>query len=66
MQFLMIGNLQPSSLETANIKQMIQEETAHAKKAYMEGSIRQIWLASCAFCASWISRAIWLSPRQAN
>lgn len=46
MQFLLIANLRPRALEggAADISQMIEEEKAHARKAYMEGSIRQMWL----------------------
>jgi len=49
MQFLMVGNLQPDALDSSrhpNIKRLLQEEQAHARKAYMDGSIRQIWLQS--------------------
>lgn len=49
MQFLMIGNLPPDALDSSrhpDIKRLLQEEQAHAKKSYMDGSIRQIWLQS--------------------
>ena len=49
MQFLMVGTLPPDALDSGrhpNIRQLLQEEQAHAKKSYMEGSIRQIWLQS--------------------
>jgi len=49
MQFLMVGNLQADALDSGrhpDIKRLLQEEQAHARKAYMDGSIRQIWLQS--------------------
>lgn len=49
MQFLMVGNLQPDALDSGrhpNINRLLQEEQAHARKAYMDSSIRQIWLQS--------------------
>lgn len=49
MQFLMIGNLPPDALDSArnpNMKHLLQEEQAHARKSYTDGSIRQIWLQS--------------------
>ena len=48
-QFLMVGNLQPDALnggQPPNIPHLLQEEQAHARKAYMDGAIRQIWLQS--------------------
>jgi muconolactone delta-isomerase len=49
MQFLLVGDLQPEALERGRhpeIKRLLAEEQAHARKGYMEGSIRQIWLQS--------------------
>ena len=48
-QFLMVANLEPKALDSCrhpNIKSLLQEEQAHARKAYMDGAIRQIWLQS--------------------
>lgn len=48
-QFLMVANLQPDALDSGRhprINCLLQEEQAHARKAYMDGSIRQIWLQS--------------------
>ena len=48
MQFLLVGTLQPDALSGKHpeITRLIEEERAHARKAYMEGSIRQIWMRS--------------------
>jgi uncharacterized protein YciI len=49
MQFLMLGNLPADAFDSdrhPNIKDLMREEQAHAKKSYMDGSIRQIWLQS--------------------
>jgi muconolactone delta-isomerase len=49
MQFLIVANLQPDALDSVrhpDISRLLHEEQAHARKAYMEGSIRQIWLQS--------------------
>jgi uncharacterized protein YciI len=49
MQFVLVGNLPSDVLESGrypNIKQLLEEEKAHARKAYLEGSIRQMWLQS--------------------
>ena len=49
MQFLMVGNLPPDALDSArypNIKKLLHEEQAHTRQAYLDGSIRQIWLQS--------------------
>lgn len=48
-QFLLVATLDPNALEGGrhpNIKDLLQEEQAHAKRAYLDGSIRQIWLQS--------------------
>lgn len=48
-QFLLIGNLQPEALDNGrhpNFTRLLEEEQAHTRKAYMDGSIRQIWLQS--------------------
>lgn len=47
MQFLLVANLRSGVLESgrsANFEQFIEQEKAHARKAYLEGSLRQIWL----------------------
>lgn len=49
MQFLLVANLHPDALDSRrhpNINLLLQEEQAHARKSYMDGSIRQIWLQS--------------------
>ena len=49
MQFLLVGDLQPEAFEAGRhpeIKRLLAEEQAHARKSYIEGSIRQIWLQS--------------------
>lgn len=49
MQFLMVGSLPPDASDSSrhpNFARLLQEEQAHTRKAYMDGSIRQIWLKS--------------------
>ena len=49
MQFLLVANLQPDAMDSGphpNFTQLLQQEQAHTRKAYLEGSIRQIWLQS--------------------
>jgi hypothetical protein len=49
MQFLLVANLQPDALDSTrhpDIGRLLQEEQAHARTSYMNGSIRQIWLQS--------------------
>ena len=48
-QFLLVATLAPDALDRGrhpNINELLQEEQSHARKAYMDGSIRQIWLQS--------------------
>lgn len=48
-QFLLVATLEPDALDSGrhpNIKHLLHEEQTHARKAYMDGSIRQIWLQS--------------------
>ena len=43
----MIGSLPPDALDSSrhpNIKHLLQEEQSHARKSYVDGAIRQIWL----------------------
>ncbi|MQB46140.1 muconolactone Delta-isomerase family protein [Rhizobium sp. ICMP 5592] len=47
MQFLIVAGLRAGALDNgppANFEQLIEEEKAHARQAYVQGSIRQIWL----------------------
>lgn len=46
MQFLLVGDLQPDSGKHPEFKRLLAEEQAHARKSYVDGSIRQIWLQS--------------------
>jgi hypothetical protein len=47
MQFLIVAGMRPGMLESGlpeNFEQLIEQEIAHAKKDYLKGSLRQIWL----------------------
>jgi muconolactone delta-isomerase len=47
MQFVLVADLRPGTLESgrpANFEQLVEQEKLHVRKAYLEGSIRQIWL----------------------
>lgn len=49
MQFLLVANLRPDAPDNGqhpDFSHLLQEEQAHTRKAYMDGSIRQIWLQS--------------------
>lgn len=48
MQFLLVGTLHPDALSGRHpeINRLLDEERAHARKGYMEGTIRQMWLQS--------------------
>jgi hypothetical protein len=48
-QFRLVGDLDPDVLESGRhpeINRLLEEARAHARKAYMDGSIRQMWLQS--------------------
>ena len=46
MQFMMIGDLPQDIFQHPNIGRLLEQEKAHARNAYMDGVIRQMWLQS--------------------
>lgn len=45
-QFLLVGTVRPGAFQKPEIKRLLEEEATHARKAYMDGTIRQMWLQS--------------------
>jgi hypothetical protein len=49
MQFVMVANLKPGAKQSGgctDFQQLLKDEKAHTRSAYMEGAIRQVWLQS--------------------